>query len=75
MSHLGFLNCRNELFTYACFICDGIILFNAQVSIQEEEECILAVLVPAEVICQCTAVQCCVDSLTLLISHAFYWHL
>lgn len=34
MSHLGFLNCRNELFTYACVICDGIILFNAQVSIQ-----------------------------------------
>jgi len=43
MSHLGFLNCCNELFTYACFICDGIILFNVQVSIQEEE-CVFAVL-------------------------------
>lgn len=37
MNHLGFLNCLNELLTYAYFVCDGVILFNTQISILEKK--------------------------------------
>lgn len=67
MSHLGFLNCQNELFTCASFKCDGITLFSMQVSIQEEE-CGFPMLVPAAVIYQCAAVHCANKPCLLLAS-------